>query len=164
MTEFNKYRFKKLAGLLCEDRETIHGPYVIHVKTEPGDRFRAEAYCDNKLVGEVNAEVYGGELSVTWSEVDEANQKKGLGAAMYDALETYAGMPLKPGSIVASPGALRLWKKRLGKTDQWMIDQYLDGLYFDGLDYVKDELGLGNETEPTDEQILSLARRDLGLV
>ena len=77
---------------------------------------------------------------------------------MYAALENDTGMTLTHGDIRTSVGALKLWRKRLGETEQWMLDLYIDGLYqSDG--FLEDELGHNF----TDEQVEAMAREDLGI-
>lgn len=114
-------------------------------------------------IGILETEVDGDKLQVQYAEVDEAHQGKGLGSAMYDELEKQSGMKLVHGDISQSPGALRLWRKRLGESDQWMLDYYIDGLYLTP-GKIEDRLGLPYGSEDyTDEQVEQIAREDLGL-
>ena len=125
--------------------------------------YNVSATLDGVQVGELQTEPSGDKLQVQWAEVEEKHQRKGLGAAMYDALEKESGMKLTHGDIRSSPGAIRMWKKRLGETDEWMLNIYIDGLY-DRSGYIQDILGLPWKSEDyTDEQVEMIAKRDLGL-
>jgi hypothetical protein len=118
----------------------------------------AMAMLNGRQVGVVQAEEHNEMLQVQWAEVSEEHQRKGLGSAMYSELENATGMKLTHGDIRTSVGALKLWRKRLGETEQWMLDLYVDGLYqSDG--FLEDELG----PDFTDEQAEQMAREDLGI-
>ncbi len=154
MENFNKF--------LAEDSpllaETAIGDYQIVV-----DGTNAKAMLGDRQVGTVEAEPHAGKLQVQWAEVEKDHQRKGLGSAMYDALEKESGMDLIHGDIRSSPSALRMWKKRLGETDEWMLNYYIDGLY-NSTGYIQDRLGLPYGSENyTDEQVEQIAREDLGL-
>jgi GNAT superfamily N-acetyltransferase len=139
-------------------KESNFGPYQINVAGN-----NVTVTLDGDQIGELRTEPRGDELQVQWAEVEESHRRKGLGSAMYDALEKESGMKLTHGDIRSSVGALKLWKKRLGETDQWMLDQYIDGLY-DSQGYIQGELGLPWDSEDyTDEQAEMIAKRDLGL-
>ena len=138
--------------------EVSYGPYEIEVSG-----YDVSVTLDGVQIGELRTEPVGDKLQVQWAEVGESHQRKGLGSAMYNALEKESGMKLTHGDIRSSVGALRLWKKRLGETDQWMLDQYIDGLYRNK-GYIQDVLGLPWDSENyTDEQVEMIAREDLGL-
>jgi len=139
-------------------KESAHGPYQIDV-----DGYNAFVTLDGEQIGVLETKLYNGKLQVQWAEVKEPHQRKGLGSAMYDALEKEKGMKLTHGDIRSSVGALRLWKKRLGETDQWMLDLYIDGLY-NSEGHIQDILGLPRNSEDyTDEQVETIARENLGL-
>ena len=138
--------------------EVSYGPYEIEVSG-----YDVSVTLDGVQIGELRTEPVGDKLQVQWAEVGESHQRKGLGSAMYNALEKESGMKLTHGDIRSSVGALRLWKKRLGETDQWMLDQYIDGLY-SNKGYIQDVLGLPWDSENyTDEQVEMIARKNLGL-
>jgi len=135
-----------------------YGPYEIEVSG-----YDASATLDGDQIGELRTEPFGDKLQVQWAEVEEPHQRKGLGSAMYDALEKESGMKLTHGDIRSSVAALRLWKKRLGETDQWMLDQYIDGIY-SSKGYIQDALSLPWDSEDyTDEQVKMIAMKDMGL-
>lgn len=77
---------------------------------------------------------------------------------MYDAIENSSGMKVVPGDISTSIGALHLWRKRLGETDEWMIEKYVSGLY-QSYGFLEELLG----PDYTDEQVEDIAREELGL-
>jgi GNAT superfamily N-acetyltransferase len=138
--------------------EAVMDPYKIVV-----DGFNARVTLNGEQVGVLETEKSGDELQVQWAEIQPEHQRKGLGSAMYDALEKETGMKLTHGDITASPGALHLWRKKLGETEQWMLDLYLDGLY-QRTGYIQDKLGIEWDSEDfTDEQAEAIARKDLGL-
>lgn len=139
-------------------KEISLGDYQIVV-----DGINARIMLNGQEIGMLETEPDGDKLQVQWSEVDEAHQGKGLGSAMYDELERYTGKKLVHGDIAQSPGALRLWRKRLGESEQWMLDYYIDGLY-EIPGKIQDRLGLPYGSEDyTDEQVEQIARQDLGL-
>ena len=138
--------------------ESIIGDYQVFV-----DGVNARVMLGAEEVGTLETEIDGDKLQVQYAEVDEAHQGRGLGSAMYDELEKQTGMKLVHGDISQSPGALRLWRKRLGESDQWMLDYYIDGLYATP-GKIEDRLGLPYGSESyTDEQVVQIAREDLGL-
>ena len=138
--------------------ESIIGDYQVFV-----DGVNARVMLGAEEVGILETEIDGDKLQVQYAEVDEAHQGRGLGSAMYDELEKQTGMKLVHGDISQSPGALRLWRKRLGESDQWMLDYYIDGLYATP-GKIEDRLGLPYGSESyTDEQVVQIAREDLGL-
>ena len=138
--------------------ESIIGDYQVFV-----DGVNARVMLGAEEVGILETEIDGDKLQVQYAEVDEAHQGRGLGSAMYDELEKQTGMKLVHGDISQSPGALRLWRKRLGESDQWMLDYYIDGLYATP-GKIEDRLGLPYGSENyTDEQVVQIAREDLGL-
>ena len=138
--------------------ESIIGDYQVFV-----DGVNARVMLGAEEVGILETEIDGDKLQVQYAEVDEAHQGRGLGSAMYDELEKQTGMKLVHGDISQSPGALRLWRKRLGESDQWMLDYYIDGLYATP-GKIEDRLGLPYGSENyTDEQVIQIAREDLGL-
>ena len=140
------------------ETETAMGPYKIVV-----DGFKVRIILDGEQVGILETEKYGDDLQVQWAEIEPEHQRKGLGSAMYSALEEETGMKLTHGDIRSSVGALRLWKKRLGETDQWMLDLYLDGLY-GASGIIQDKLGIHWDSDDiTAEQVEAIARKDLGL-
>ena len=123
----------------------------------------ASVMLGSEQIGILETEPDGDKLQVQYAEVDEDHQGRGLGSAMYDELEKQTGMKLVHGDISQSPGALRLWRKRLGESDQWMLDYYIDGLYATP-GKIEDRLGLPYGSEDfTDEQVEQIAREDLGL-
>ena len=139
-------------------KEISLGDYQIVV-----DGINARIMLGAQEIGVLETEPDGDRLQVQWSEVDEAHQGRGLGSAMYDELERQTGKKLVHGDIAQSPGALRLWRKRLGESEQWMLDYYIDGLY-EVPGKIQDRLGLPyNSEDYTDEQVEQIARQDLGL-
>ena len=139
-------------------KEISLGDYQIVV-----DGINARIMLGDQQIGVLETEPDGDRLQVQWSEVDEAHQGRGLGSAMYDELERQTGKKLVHGDIAQSPGALRLWRKRLGESEQWMLDYYIDGLY-EVPGKIQDRLGLPyNSEDYTDEQVEQIARQDLGL-
>lgn len=139
-------------------REASVGNYQVVVND-----YVARVMLGDQQVGKLEAEPHAGQLQVQWAEVDKEHQRQGLGAAMYDALERESGMKLTHGDISTSPGALRLWKKRLGETDEWMLNYYIDGLY-NSPGYIQDRLSLPWDSEDyTDKEVEAIAREDLGL-
>jgi len=145
-----------------------HGEYVIVVDADPANTrggVIGKAMLGDQQVGYVQTEPTsdGQQLYVRWAEVDKPHQKRGIATAMYDAVEEETGKQLTHGDIRSSVGALRLWKKRLGETDNWMIDQYVNGLY-DSPGLIQMLLDLPDDSEDyTDEQVIEIAKEDLGL-
>ena len=134
-------------------------PYEITV-TKSDSQIRAKATLDGDEIGSATAEEDGPKAYyVSDSSVDPEHQRKGLATAMYDAIAAAIHpKELGMGDNRMSPEALRMWKGRLGLTDEWMIDRHLDGLY-DAFGYLDEELG----PDHTDEDVEQLARRNLGI-
>ena len=145
-----------------------HGEYEIVVDVDPSNPrggLVSKAMLGGEQVGYVQTEqtTDGQQLYVRWAEVDKPHQKRGIASAMYDAIEEETGKQLTHGDIRSSVGALHLWKKRLGETDEWMIDQYVDGLY-DSPGLIQLLLNLPEDSQDyTDEQVIEIAKEDLGL-
>ena len=158
LENFNKF--------LAELAEAAIGDYQIIVDETPWG-WRAKVMLGAEEIGILETEPLRNSLEPTlqvlYAEVDEAHQGKGIGSAMYDELEKQSGMKLVHGDISQSPGALKLWRKRLGETDEWMLNYYIDGLYSTP-GKIEDRLGLPYGSENyTDEQVEQIAREDLGL-
>jgi GNAT superfamily N-acetyltransferase len=98
---------------------------TVHVKAFVDDREIGHASMESAGVAH---QVTGQTLYVMESYVHPDFRRMGIATAMYDAVVRHTGKRLIHGDIRGSAEALHLWRKRLHMSDQWMIEQYEEGL------------------------------------